>query len=89
MTQPYTHAMHAHKCHSLAVQGVNLDRVRVLVQKRGITYCGRIAGCWTTPDGLDCWTVETSSPEIARFTVPVKQVRECGPGCVCVGGLDS
>jgi hypothetical protein len=78
MNQPYTHAMHSHRCHESACSGVSAVGLRVQVQKRGVTYCGRIASPWTTPDGKDCWTVETSSPEVARFTVPVRQVRECG-----------
>lgn len=85
MSQPYTHAMHASRCHQNASLGVSAIALRVQVQKRGVTYCASIAGCWTTPDGLDCWTVETTSPEVARFTVPCKQVRECGDSaCNCV-----
>lgn len=83
MIQPYTHAMHAHRCHQMALQGVNTLGLRVQVQKRKITYCARIAAPWTTPDGVDCWTVESTLPEIARFTVPVRQVVECGAGCKC------
>lgn len=85
MSEPYTHAMHAHRCRKAALQRVSAADLPVQVQKRGVTYCGVIKSPWTTPDGLDCWTVETSSPEASRFTVPCKQVRECGQsGCVCV-----
>ena len=84
MSQPYTHAMHATKCQQLALARINAAGLWVQVQKRNVTYCGRIAGCWTTPDNVDCWTVETVSPEVARFTVPCKQVRACGESdCVC------
>lgn len=82
--QPYTHAMHAHRCHQSAQNGASAVGLLVQVQKRGVTYCARISTAWTTPDGLDCCTVESITPEIARFTVPVKQVRACGDaGCNC------
>jgi hypothetical protein len=81
---PYTHAMHARRCHESARDGVSAAGLRVQVQKHGVTYCAAIAAPWTTPDGLDCWTVESTSPEVARFTVPCKQVRESGSaGCNC------
>ena len=89
MSQPYTHAMHAHRCHQMALERVATAGLRVQVQKRGVTYCGRIAGCWTTPDNVDCWTVETTSPQVSRFTVPVRQVRECGQAdCTCLAEPD-
>lgn len=85
MSVPYTHAMHATRCHQHAVWGVSAVALRVQVKKHGVTYCGAIAAPWTTPSGLDCWTVETISPEMARFTVPCKNVRECGDlQCSCV-----
>lgn len=85
MNQPYTHAMHAQRCHESARSGVSAVGLRVQVQKRYVTYCARIAGCWTTPDNVDCWTVETTSPEVSRFTIPVRQVRECGQAdCTCL-----
>lgn len=84
MNQPYTHAMHAQRCHESARSGLSAVGLLVQVQKRHVTYCARIAGCWTTPDNVDCWTVETISPEVARFTIPVRQVRECGQThCSC------
>lgn len=78
MSEPYTHAMHAVRVRQLALQRVSGESLRVQVQKRGVTYCAAIAAPWTSPDGLDCWTVEATCPEVARFTVPCKQVRECG-----------
>jgi hypothetical protein len=84
MNQPYTHAMHAHKCGEAGRSGVVLSAQPVQVRKNGVIYCARIANAWTAPNGLDCWTVESSLPEVARFTVPVRQVRECGQvDCSC------
>ena len=86
MTQPYTHAIHVKRCALDVQNGGSAVGLLVQVLKRNVVYCGCIAGSWTTPDGLDCWTVETSTPEQARFTVPVKQVRECGSAdCKCGG----
>lgn len=90
MSQPYTHAIHARACRKMALQGVVAANLMVQVQKRGITYCGVIKAPWTTPDGLDCWTIETTLPESARFTVPCKQVRQCAGldgSCACAGEL--
>lgn len=85
MSQPYTHRMHGAKCRQWAEMGQVAHGLLVQVQKRGVVYCARIAEPWTTPTGLDCWTVESISPEVARFTVPVKQVRLCGAcDCVCM-----
>lgn len=84
MNQPYTHAMHAARCRQMADFGVVLDRQWVQAQKQGVVYCGRIVGASTVPNGPDCWTLDTVSPEVARFTVPVKKVRLCGSlNCVC------
>lgn len=88
MNEPYTHAMHARRCSESAHSGLSAVGLLVQVQKRHVTYCARIAGCWTAPDNVDCWTVETISPEVARFTIPVRQVRECGQThCACNAGL--
>lgn len=82
---PYTHAMHALRCCESAHAGVSAFGLWVQVKKRSCVYCARIAAPWTTPDGLDCWTVEAVLPEVARFTVPVRQVRLCGQSdCACV-----
>ena len=84
MTQPYTHARHAQRCRQMADSGAVLDRQWVQAQKHGVIYCGRIIAAYTVPNGTDCWTLETVTPEIARFTVPVKKVRLCGDSvCVC------
>lgn len=84
MTAPYTHADHAAYCREMALQGVIAAGRHVQVRKRGVIYCARLLAPYTTPDGLDCWTVVTMSPESVRITVSCKQVRSCGHGCVCV-----
>jgi hypothetical protein len=85
MTQPYTHADHAQHCREQALLGVVPSRRRVQVLKRRVPYCAQLIEPWTTPSGIDCWTVEADFPERARFTVPVKLVRACGQGCTCQG----
>ena len=86
-SQPYTHAAHYQRCVAAAKLGQVITHQHVQVIKQGVHYCARIRSSWTTPDGLDCWTVESISPEIAHFTVPCKQVRLCGDAhCSCVEG---
>lgn len=85
MSTPYTHAAHMARCCQAVREGKMLERQHVQVMRRGVLYCAQICAAWTTPDGIDCWTVETTYPEAARFTVPVKQVRLCGDAsCICV-----
>jgi hypothetical protein len=86
LSRPYTHAAHYERCVAAAKLGQVIAHQHVQVIKQGVHYCARIRSSWTTPDGLDCWTIETLSPEIAHFTVPCKQVRLCGQqgSCVCV-----
>jgi hypothetical protein len=85
--QPYTHAMHAARCAIAAQQGHVLASQRVQVQKQGVTYCASIKAAWTAPNGLDCWTVESTTPEVARFTVPCRKVLLCDlSDCTCAGG---
>lgn len=82
--RPYTHEDHAKRCTQAARCGVVLSRQPVQIMRRGVHYCAVICNAWSTPDGQDFWTVETSHPEVARYTVPVKQVRLCGgAGCGC------
>lgn len=84
MSTPYTHVEHARRCTEAALQGVVLSRQLVQVRKRTVVYCAQIVNAWTTPEGLECWTVDSFWPELARFTVPAKQVRLCGcSGCDC------
>ena len=85
--QPYTHAAHYERCVAAAKLGQVITHQHVQVLKKGVHYCARILSSWTTADGLDCWTVESISPEIAHFTVPCKQVRLCGDArCSCLEG---
>ena len=85
--QPYTHSAHYERCAEAAKLGQVIVHQHVQVIKQGVHYCARIRSSWTTPDGLDCWTVESISPEIAHFTVPCKQVRLCGDArCACLEG---
>jgi len=84
MIEPYTHDMHALRCHLAAKENQICSSQLVQVKKRGVTYCARIANAWTVPNGPDCWTVESITPEVARFTVPVRQVVLCGQSdCTC------
>ncbi|AOV01564.1 hypothetical protein BI380_09465 [Delftia tsuruhatensis] len=80
--RPYTHAEHAARCRAAAQVGHTLQSQHVQIMRRGVLYCAQICNAWTTPDGQDLWTVETSFPEAARFTVPCRQVRLCEP-CSC------
>lgn len=85
MSAPYTHAEHSRRCVEAARQCRVLHRQLVQVKKHQVLYCAQIVNAWTTPDGVDCWTVESTYPEQARFTVPVKQVRLCGDAsCICL-----
>lgn len=81
----YTHALHAHEC-QLAAQARQVLQKRVLVRKGQIVYCATIKAAYTVPDGPDCWTVETSWPERARFTVACKNTIACPEACCsCMG----
>lgn len=82
----YTHADHAAYCRQRGLLGLVPSRRRVQVMLRRVVYCAQIVEAWTTRDGLDVWTVESSFPERCRITVPCKQVRACGENCVCAGG---
>lgn len=86
MFEPYTHAIHASRCHAAAVQGVNLSNQYIQVKKGQIVSCGHLKAAWTVPvKDLDCWTVETFWPENARFTILCKNVRLCGDEkCSCI-----
>ena len=87
MSAPYTHSDHARRCRESALSGQVLARQLVQVQKRGITYCAQLLEPWTTPSGLDCWTVHATHPETLRMTVPVSKVRLCGGAfCACSEG---
>lgn len=85
MTTPYTHADHAARCRQAAQACVVLKQF-VQVRLAGASHCGRIAGAWTTADGLDLWTVELSGPYAGRCSLPVSKVTQCSGldgRCVC------
>jgi len=80
----YTHALHAKACYEAAQRRVVLDRVHVQVKRGPVVYCAIIKWPWTTPTGVDCWTVDTSWPEKACITVPCRNVILCpASGCSC------
>jgi hypothetical protein len=83
--EPYTHQMHGQRCHEAGKQGYVLASQLVQVRKHGVVYCARLSAPYTVPNGPDCWTVESITPQVARFTVPVRQVVLCGDAaCSCV-----
>lgn len=81
MRAPYTHVDHFLRVHAAALDRRVIERQSVCVVKRGIRYCACILSAWTTPSGVDCWTVEAEIPESCRFTVPCRQVFLCS----CLG----
>lgn len=81
---PYTYGTHAAYCAEYARQGVTAPPKRVQIVKQGLGYCGFISDAYTTAKGVECWTVHTTWPEAARFTVAVRNVRDClAETCVC------
>jgi hypothetical protein len=86
VSEPYTHAAHAQRCHAAALAGDVLSNQYVQVKKGQIVFCAHLKAAWTVPvKDLDCWTVETFWPEQARFTTPCKNVRLCGDEkCSCI-----
>lgn len=84
MSTPYTHEAHGKHCRSMFDQNIVAERQHVQVKKSGVVYCAQIVGPYTLPNGPECWIVESLSPEVARFTVSVKNVRLCGDSaCGC------
>lgn len=80
----YTHQVHAARCRE-AAQNFQVLVQHVLVKQGLIVYCAVIKCAWTTPDGLDCWTVETSWPERTRLTTPCRNVIQCDvTACSCI-----
>ena len=83
--QPYTHKSHWSYGIAEAKQGRSGVRKHVQIKKQGVTYCATIAAAYTTPTGIDCWTVETITPESCRITVPCRNVRDCpATSCLCL-----
>lgn len=85
MRTPYTHHEHYERVQAAALECRVIDGQPVCVVKRGIRYCARIVSAWTTPSGIDCWTVDADIPESCRFTVPCRQVFLCS----CLEALDA
>jgi hypothetical protein len=79
---PFTHAAYVQKFGALT-EGAATIPLRVQVLRRGVTYCGFLAGSWVSPDGLQFWTVETSTPEVARLTTLCRYVVECPNDGLC------
>lgn len=77
MRTPYTHAEHVRRVQAAALERLVIEHQPVCVVKLGIRYCARIVAAWTTPSGIDCWTVDADIPESCRFTVPCRQVFLC------------
>lgn len=77
MQQPYTHKDHWIYCRDMVMQNRMATRRHVLVRKHTLVYCAQIIEPWTTPNGVDCWVVESVFPEEARFTVACKNTFVC------------
>lgn len=76
MSEPYTFAHHATRCMEAAHSRVVLIQF-LKVKLRGVVHCARIKHAWTTPDGLDLWTVELLGPGAGQLSIPYKQTRQC------------
>lgn len=83
-SEPYTYQAHAARCAEAARRREPLVQ-HVLARRGPIVYCAVIKELWVTPDGKDCWTLETLWPERARLTIPVRNVIQCGGDtCSCL-----
>jgi hypothetical protein len=69
--------LHAVAC-AVAAQRQEILEQHVLAKRGRIVYCAVIRGAWVSPDGKECWTLETLWPEKARLTIPVRNVIQCG-----------
>ncbi|MEO8023870.1 hypothetical protein [Polaromonas sp.] len=76
-SEPYSYQAHAARCAEAARSREVLVQ-HVLARRGPIVYCAVIKELWVTPDGKDCWTLETLWPEKARLTIPVRNVIQCG-----------
>lgn len=82
---PYTPDMHSARCAVAARARVVLVQ-HVQVSDRCGSQCGRIAGLWTTPDGVDLWVVDLLGG--GRTHVPARRVTQCShldDRCICAG----
>jgi hypothetical protein len=85
--QPYTHSDHFQRC----IEAAQIDQTNssqlVQVRKAGIVYCAQLLQPLSIKDGPDCWVVESITPQVAIFTVSVRNTVLCGlVGCTCVRG---
>ena len=83
----YTHEDHGKACGAAALSLHVLTQQHVLAKRGQVVYCAVIKEPWTTPSGLDCWTIETSWPERTRITVPVRNVILCPSECCSCAGF--
>lgn len=79
---PFTHDEYARQFAQTPLEGATLP-LRVQVLKRGVTYCGTLRDKWTAPNGLQCWSVDTTTPEFVSFTVPCRNVVLCPDDGFC------
>ncbi len=83
---PYTHAMHAKRCHD-AAQARQTLKTWVQVKTTGASCCARLIDAWKTPDN-DMWKIEGVYPFSFLGSYPVRWVRQCSglDGlCTCAG----
>ena len=85
MRTAYTHSEHMRRAGVAALQRSVIENQPVCVVKRGIRYCATIVNAWTSPAGIECWTVQASLPEVCRFTASSRNVFVCS----CFGALDT
>jgi len=74
---PYTHAIHAKRCHEAGMQGKTLAGQHVQVQIAFAGCCARIVTAWDTADGLEMWQLDLLAPLKGRMSVPARKVRQC------------
>lgn len=81
----YTFAHHAKRCYEVAQAGQVL-RQYVQVKVAGVTACGRIQDCWTTPEGVDLWRIALQPPHCGISSYTPSRVRQCSGldgRCIC------
>lgn len=85
---PYTHALHAKRCHEAGMQGKTLAGQHVQVQIAFSSCCARIVTAWDTQDGKQMWQLDVLGPIKGRMSVPAHKVRQCAGldgHCSCAG----
>lgn len=77
--------MHSARCAEAArLRSVLVQYVQI--RTRCGTECGKLAGLWTTPDGLDLWVIDTLGG--GRSHLPARNVTQCSGldgRCLCAG----